>query len=124
MQCQTVSTLKHIQELHSLHIGGRLQSAAKRTISNRRCYRRVAISPDSFDFIHLRGLASSIRDQPELLRQSCMCALSQRPCCVAHPWVLTGFVVIDSYLKLGGGIEVFEGRAHMCCDDDTYPKDC
>ncbi|KAK5202948.1 hypothetical protein LTS03_009624 [Exophiala xenobiotica] len=58
-----------------------------------------AFPPDSFDFIHARGLAGSIRDWPELLRQAYI------------------------HLKPGGRIELSEGRPHMCCDDNTYSED-
>jgi len=58
-----------------------------------------AFPKNSFDFIHIRGLAGSIRNWPELLRQSYI------------------------HLKPGGRIEVSEGRPHMDCDDGTFPKD-
>jgi len=58
-----------------------------------------AFPQDSFDFIHARGLAGSIRDWPELLRQAYI------------------------HLKPGGRIELSEGRPHMCCDDNTYSED-
>ncbi|KIV81498.1 hypothetical protein, variant [Exophiala sideris] len=57
-----------------------------------------AFPPESFDFIHARGMAGSIRDWPELLRQAYI------------------------HLKPGGRIELSEGRPHMCCDDNTYSE--
>jgi len=58
-----------------------------------------AFPEESFDFIHARGLAGSIKDWPELLRQA------------------------YKHLRPGGRIELSEGRTHMCCDDGTYPED-
>ncbi|KIW19019.1 hypothetical protein PV08_03309 [Exophiala spinifera] len=58
-----------------------------------------AFPHESFDFIHIRCLAGSIKDWPELLRQAYM------------------------HLKPGGLIELSEGRPHMCCDDGTYSEE-
>ena len=48
----------------------------------------------------MRGLAGSIKDWPELLRQAYL------------------------HLKPGGRIELSEGRPRVCCDDHTYPEGC
>ena len=37
-----------------------------------------AFPPESFDFIHARGMAGSIRDWPELLRQAYMYGIGTR----------------------------------------------
>lgn len=55
---------------------------------------------NSFDFIHMRCLAGSIKEWPELLHQAYL------------------------HLKPGGRIELSEGRPQICCDDDTYPEHC
>ncbi|KAJ9203726.1 hypothetical protein DTO164E3_27 [Paecilomyces variotii] len=58
-----------------------------------------AFPEESFDFIHVRGLAGSLTDWPKFLKR-----------CYKH-------------LKPGGKIELSEGRTHMECDDDSYPKE-
>ncbi|OJJ34531.1 hypothetical protein ASPWEDRAFT_185016 [Aspergillus wentii DTO 134E9] len=55
---------------------------------------------DSFDFIHVRCLAGSLRNWPQFLKE-----------CYDH-------------LKPGGKIELAECRTHMDCDDSSYPEDC
>src|SRR4051812_31976006 len=82
-----------------------------------------AFPQNSFDFIHIRCLAGSIRDWPEFLRQSYKyhsLTSTFYPALV----VLTGSGVLYRHLKPGGRIEVSEGRPHMCCDDDSFPEDC
>lgn len=55
-----------------------------------------AFPENSFDFIHVRTMAGSIKDWPQFLNQA------------------------YKHLKPGGQIELSEGRTHFCCDDGTY----
>ncbi|KAJ5088598.1 S-adenosyl-L-methionine-dependent methyltransferase [Penicillium angulare] len=55
---------------------------------------------ESFDFIHIRGLAGCIEDWPTFLRQ-----------CYKH-------------LKPGGRIEISDLVSRTHCDDDSYPLNC
>ncbi|KAJ5259310.1 S-adenosyl-L-methionine-dependent methyltransferase [Penicillium angulare] len=55
---------------------------------------------ESFDFIHIRGLAGCIADWPTFLRQ-----------CYKH-------------LKPGGRIEISDLVSRTHCDDDSYPLNC
>ena len=82
-----------------------------------------AFPRDSFDFIHIRGLAGSIRNWPELLRQSYMYVHARATSSRYVLAVSNRLGAIARHLKPGGQIEVSEGRPHMDCDDGSFPKE-
>lgn len=70
----------------------------------------------SFDFIHVRGLAGCVEHWPSFLRQCYKYELCM-------PSNMTPANLL-SHLKPGGRIEIADLSLHVLCDDDSFPEDC